>query len=497
MLFFNTCVFAREKESKQLQLTLEDSQQLLEDVQYLLSDKERIKYDDLKLNMMLNKYQYKYDLFKIYKAFIEFDKSNKTKEDINKAKNILLDHFDKSNRYWYWPEDSSDEGNIIDHFLSLIQGGELTDDLAYLLPGERKKNYNNGYKYIKIPLWLVMKYPQTINIDGVYTLTVNAEKSVANLKEFNEFISNFSNIHNGYLTPMHGRQKINSYLMTKHFIDVVSFNPGHYVSVNPNYGVCARKSFNERMLYGEKVSYLSIKHRLKYEKFLESLHKFSRALSQYYQTNYDLSDYSNQADNIISYYVCNHTEQNYDEYEPTVVNFMALFGINKINDLKSFIKTLGIERKSEFLHHAVVANLDFNFIHWLVQNGADVNYEFRNETALMASFRNIEVMKLLIKSGANIAAENKEKETALFYAVKFNNVEAVTFLIDIGANVNAVITPSPIASNKMAFSKTPLVYAKRYASKEIVDLLIKNGAKDGSADSEVAKEWIALGNLDL
>jgi hypothetical protein len=495
MLFSNTSVFAYEKESKQLQLTLEESQQLLEDVQYLLSDKETIDYDDLKLNKMLNKHQHKYDLFKIYKAFIEFDKSAKIKEDTDKAKNILLDHFNKINQYCYWSEDSSDEANIMNHFLSLISGGELTDDLAHLLPGEREKNYNNGYKYIKIPLWLMLKHPQIISIDGVYTLTVNAKNSIKNLKEFDDFMSHFAKIHLGYLTPFAGHQKINAYLNTKHFIDIISFDPKQYI--NTQIGICAKQSFNERMLYSEKVSYLSIKHRLKYEKFLESLHRFSSALSRYYQTNYDLSNYSNQTDNIISYYVCDHTEQNYDEYDPTVVNFMALSGIHKINDLRSLIKTLGVEYKSEFLHHAVVANLDFNFIHWLIQNGADVNYKFRNETALMASFRNIEVMKLLIKSGVNIAAENKAKETALFYAIKFNNLEAVTFLIDIGANINATTVPKAISSDKRPFSKTPLIYAKRYASKEVVDLLIKHGAKDGSADPDVAKEWIALGHSDL
>jgi ankyrin repeat protein len=185
-------------------------------------------------------------------------------------------------------------------------------------------------------------------------------------------------------------------------------------------------------------------------------------------------------------------KQNYDDYDPTVVNFMALFGVDKINDLKSFIKNLGIDRKSEFLHHAVAANLNFDFINWLIQNGANVNFKFRNETVLMASFRNPKIMKLLLKNGANIEEQNKEKETALFFAIKFNNLESVKILIDNGANVNALTVFDNIYS-----SKTPLVYAKRYASREIIDLLIKHGAKDGPADPEKVQAWIDEGPLDL
>ena len=79
-------------------------------------------------------------------------------------------------------------------------------------------------------------------------------------------------------------------------------------------------------------SYLSIEHRLKYEKFLESLHKFSSALSQYYQTNYVLAEYADKSNIIISTYVREHTKQGSmstrkgscdpDYYDPIFVNFV-------------------------------------------------------------------------------------------------------------------------------------------------------------------------------
>ncbi len=315
-----------------------------------------------------------------------------------------------------------------------MSGPLLTDDLDYLLPGEVERHYDDGYKYIKIPLWLVLKYPQIINPDGINEFTVNTQNSIKALKEFNDFMFNFTQVHLGYLTPMHGKQKINSYIMTKHFIDNVSFTPEQYIrNINPS--VCARKTFKERMLSIEKWSYLKVEHRLKYENFLKSFFAFSNALSKYYQTHYNLSDYADQANNIISYYVCHHTEVSDYYYDPIVVNFIALLGIDKINDLKPFIKTLGPELKGEFLRHAVVANLNLGFISWLIKNGADIDYKFHNQTALMASFRNIEVMEFLLKHGANIEAKNKENETALFYSIGISKFFKIYVFIESDNNL--------------------------------------------------------------
>lgn len=44
---------------------------------------------------------------------------------------------------------------------------------------------------------------------------------------------------------------------------------------------------------------------------------------------------------------------------------------------------------------------------------------------------------------------------------------------------------------------TPLIYAKRYSTPEIVDLLIKNGAKEGPADAQKIEKWIKQGAADI
>ncbi len=106
-LFLHMSTNAHAESIKSQKLTIEESQQLLDDVQYLLSDKETVDYDDPRLNEILDKYDYK--LFKAYKAFIEFDKSDKTKEDIVRAKNIILNYFNQLERYASWAKDDLDE----------------------------------------------------------------------------------------------------------------------------------------------------------------------------------------------------------------------------------------------------------------------------------------------------------------------------------------------------------------------------------------------------
>jgi len=56
-------------------------------------------------------------------------------------------------------------------------------------------------------------------------------------------------------------------------------------------------------------------------------------------------------------------------------------------------------------------------------------------------------------------------------------------------------SPTILYHNDGRFS--PLVYAKRYADKPVVKLLLKYGAKMGKADPKIVKEWIKEGKLDL
>ncbi|GBN05336.1 Serine/threonine-protein phosphatase 6 regulatory ankyrin repeat subunit B [Araneus ventricosus] len=75
----------------------------------------------------------------------------------------------------------------------------------------------------------------------------------------------------------------------------------------------------------------------------------------------------------------------------------------------------------------------------LIKYNADVNYPFFGKTPLHLAVLNntIEVVKVLIKNGAQVDAEDKSGFTPLCLAVKNNDKEVVEMLIENGANINA------------------------------------------------------------
>jgi len=105
------------------------------------------------------------------------------------------------------------------------------------------------------------------------------------------------------------------------------------------------------------------------------------------------------------------------------------------------------------------------------------------KTALMlaALQNNIEIMDLLIKSGADINAEGGDyNKTALIYAAEEGKVAAVEFLIRNGA----------FLYHKDDNYKTALDYAAENGHTEIVKLLIKNRAIVTKSDGEKALKYV-------
>lgn len=80
--------------------------------------------------------------------------------------------------------------------------------------------------------------------------------------------------------------------------------------------------------------------------------------------------------------------------------------------------------------------------------------------------RKLDNISFLIEKGADLNIVDKDKKTALHYAVENKNIEETEFLIKKGANLN-------IKDNE---GKTPLFYAIYEESKKIVELLLKNKA---------------------
>jgi len=289
--------------------------QLIADVQYLLSAEPTIDYNDPKLNKILNKYNYR--LFKTYKAFIEFDKSKKTQTDLLKAKKALENLSSYPKWHWkdYWQHNKLNKENLICRFFKLLAHYHIADDMLDVLPDERiiwdirpYKDENYQSKYFKIPLWLALKYPDNLRFtNGFRVLIVNAKKSVRNIDEFNKFFSLIGDVHSGFWSNDFGEERFDSYLMTKHFIDVISFDPDIYIKIDLPSGPCAKQSIEERFLIFRKWSYRSEKNMLIYKQFLLSFDKTSEAIEDYYKNNYNLGQYVPYVKDILSHYICDNT----------------------------------------------------------------------------------------------------------------------------------------------------------------------------------------------
>ncbi|AVP86970.1 hypothetical protein phytr_60 [Candidatus Phycorickettsia trachydisci] len=282
--------------------------ELIADIQYLLSAEPTIDYNDPKLNKILNKYNYK--LFRTYKAFIEFDKSKKTKADLLKAKAALRILSKDPKWRWkdYWEHNELDAENIIYRFFDLLSSFYIANDMLVVLP-EEKANWdaNYQYKYFKIPLWFVLKYPDNLrSTDGPGKLIVNAKKSVRHIEEFNKFFAIIGDVHGGFWSNDFGEERFDSYQMTKHFIDVISFSPGVYIKFDLT-GPCANQSIEERFSVFVKWAHRNEKHMLIYGKILLYFDKASSALADYYKNNYNLRQYASQASSILSHYICDNT----------------------------------------------------------------------------------------------------------------------------------------------------------------------------------------------
>jgi hypothetical protein len=126
------------------------------------------------------------------------------------------------------------------------------------------------------------------------------------------------------------------------------------------------------------------------------------------------------------------------------------------------------EKLTESLHNAII-NGDIEQIKSFISKGADVNAKNRQtwtslHTALW--YGNSETVKLLISEGADVNAQDNSGNTPLHFAAIKGDSDAVNLLIEKGANINA----------KTNAEQTPLMFAADYGHKEIVELLISKGA---------------------
>lgn len=153
--------------------------------------------------------------------------------------------------------------------------------------------------------------------------------------------------------------------------------------------------------------------------------------------------------------------------------------IDSLTSLKSCSQKITFTGGRNALHEAVDSS-NIEAMKILIKSGADLNdRNIWGWTPLMFSIRNnnLEVLRFLIDNGGDVNLVSKEglKWTAILEAaVTCKNPEIINFLVSKGANVN----------QRSIKDWTPLMFAIRSPNVEIVDALIKNGADVNAINDE-------------
>ncbi len=148
-------------------------------------------------------------------------------------------------------------------------------------------------------------------------------------------------------------------------------------------------------------------------------------------------------------------------------------------------------RVSQELMRALVAE-DVAYFEQLFSTGADPNVIVPNSgKTLLMEAKSVELVALLLSSGADPNQQDEKGGTALHHAViQGNGSMIIPVLIENGAKINAV------DGNGV----TPLVYAVVNDKPDLVELLLRLGAKPDieTRDGQTALDWAEeLGFVDI
>ena len=152
-----------------------------------------------------------------------------------------------------------------------------------------------------------------------------------------------------------------------------------------------------------------------------------------------------------------------------------------------------------FLQNAI-AEKNVRLAELLLQNGADVDTKNeRGQTLLYGEVEkanNLEIVKLLVKYGADVNAIDHYRIPVIDRAVVSRDINIIRFLIDNGADIESAET----SDKGSQYSPIDLLYYPIIEGRlDIVKLLLENGAKASLEDrpGEVLSTTVARGNLHM
>ncbi len=188
---------------------------------------------------------------------------------------------------------------------------------------------------------------------------------------------------------------------------------------------------------------------------------YPEVISFYLSLGLDINEKDNSGNTAIIYAAA---------YNPYVEVFQLLLksGAN--------LKTV-TDKKEDLLIFAARNNPNYEIIIYLLQNGLKINSStLDGETPLLAAARNsnINIIKTIIKNGANIRTYDKKQMNALFVASNYNdNPKIVEYLLDNGFNINE--------TNE--FGNSAVLYAAGNSNINVIKTLVARGADLNSTNN--------------
>ncbi|KIO52728.1 ankyrin repeat domain-containing protein [Flavobacterium hibernum] len=116
------------------------------------------------------------------------------------------------------------------------------------------------------------------------------------------------------------------------------------------------------------------------------------------------------------------------------VALVAFANVSMASNQKSFVKPqIEISNSFSTPMNVAVGKGDLAFVKKLIEYGADVNEMSEDLSPLMiaARYNKVEILKVLLASGANPSVKNDKGFTALKYAQLSNAADAIAILKDL------------------------------------------------------------------
>lgn len=137
-----------------------------------------------------------------------------------------------------------------------------------------------------------------------------------------------------------------------------------------------------------------------------------------------------------------------------------------------------IELRRSILHRLPLDNIKLIDISSVKKPSKTKAWNDVNESLLSIAVTYPEALEYLLKQGLDPNAKNIFDKTPLMYAAQHNGYKAAKLLIDAGATINTgtIIPNDECNYNLKTSNMSALHYAVRYSGKDLIDLLVGNGA---------------------